>query len=120
MGSSQQSGKNNEISTLPVCEPTTHCSTVRALNLIPQTSVTEASCSFGTDNMSNSKLHEHNNMNQVCRAYIDETKDDIDKFNNENKPKTPFRNMRKINTFQKLQNLTKCIMKFQCVCWMSY
>ena len=57
------------------------------MNLIPQTSATEASCSFVPDNMSNSKLHEHNNMNQVCRGFIDVTKEDIDKFNNENKNK---------------------------------
>ena len=64
--SCHHSGKSDEIFTLQVYEPTTHCSAVRAMNLILQTSATEASCSFVPDNMSNSKLHEHNNMNQVC------------------------------------------------------
>ena len=113
LANSKHSGKNNEISTFPVCKPTTHCSTVRAMNLIPQTSATEASCSFVPDNMSNSKLHEHNNMNQVCRGFIDVTKEDIDKFNNENRNKNTVRkqagNMRKINKFLKLQNVTKYI-----------
>ena len=46
LANSKHSGKNNEISTFLVCKPTTHCSTVRAMNLIPQTSATEASCSL--------------------------------------------------------------------------
>ena len=86
--SSHHSGKTDEISTLQICEPTTHCSAVRAMNLIPQTSATEASCSFVPDNMSNSKLHEHNNMNQVLRGFIVVTKEDTGKFNNGNKNKT--------------------------------
>ena len=71
------------------------------MNLIAQTSVTEASCSFVPDNISSSKLHEHNNTKKVCRGFIDVTKEDIDKFNNENKTKNTVKkqasNMRKIN-----------------------